>query len=104
MLRDAHLHFSGHRLQQGTSGLVLVSASRILLEDEVRRRVRDLTRVTFAQPSDVVGLTTLRGGERITGVRVLPRADGSAEEVHEAALVIDAAGRGSRAPAWLETL
>jgi len=104
MLGDARLHFSGHRLRQATSGMVLVSASRILLEDEVRRRVRELRGVTLAPASDVVGLTTARGGERITGVRVLRRSDGSAAEVHEADLVIDAAGRGSRAPAWLETL
>jgi 2-polyprenyl-6-methoxyphenol hydroxylase-like FAD-dependent oxidoreductase len=104
MLHDAHLHFSGHRLRQAASGLVLVSASRILLEDEVRRRVRELSCVTFAPPSDVVGLTTMRGGGRVTGVRVVQRADGSAAGVHEADLVIDAGGRGSRAPAWLETL
>src|SRR5687767_10511307 len=48
MLRDARLHFSGHQLRQATSGLVLISASRILLEDEVRRRVRGLPGVTFA--------------------------------------------------------
>jgi 2-polyprenyl-6-methoxyphenol hydroxylase-like FAD-dependent oxidoreductase len=104
MLRDARLHFSGHRLVQATSGLVLVSASRILLEDEVRRRVRGMPGVTFAPPSDVVGVATTAGGERVTGVRVLRRSDGSAAEIHNADLVIDAAGRGSRAPAWLETL
>jgi 2-polyprenyl-6-methoxyphenol hydroxylase-like FAD-dependent oxidoreductase len=102
MLRDARLHFSGHRLRQATSGMVLVSASRILLEDAVRRRVRELPGVTFAPPSDVVGLTTER--ERVTGVRILGRTDGSAAEVYAADLVIDASGRGSRAPAWLETL
>lgn len=104
MLRDARLHFSGHRLRQARSGLVLVSASRILLEDEVRRRVRGLPGVTFAPPSDVVGLTTTSSGERVTGVRALRRSDDSAAEVHNADLVIDAAGRGSRAPAWLEAL
>jgi 2-polyprenyl-6-methoxyphenol hydroxylase-like FAD-dependent oxidoreductase len=104
MLRDARLHFSGHRLVQTTSQLVLVSASRILLEDEVRRRVRGLPGVTFAPPADAVGLTTTRGGERVTGVRVVRRSDGSAEEVHHADLVIDAAGRGSRVPTWLGTL
>jgi hypothetical protein len=66
--------------------------------------VRALPSVTFAPPSDVVGLTTVRNGERVTGVRVLRRTDDSAAEVHEAELVIDAGGRGSRAPAWLETL
>ena len=104
MLADAHLHFSGYRLRQAKSGVVLVSASRILLEDEVRRRVRELSGITFAPPSEVVGLTTERGGKRINGVRVLRRTDGSAAEVHDADLVVDAAGRGSRAPAWLETL
>jgi 2-polyprenyl-6-methoxyphenol hydroxylase-like FAD-dependent oxidoreductase len=104
MLGDAHLHFSGHRLRQAASGLVLVSASRILLEDEVRRRVRQLPGVIFEPPSDAVGLTAVRGGARVTGVRVLQRADGSAATVHEADLVIDASGRGSRALTWLETL
>jgi 2-polyprenyl-6-methoxyphenol hydroxylase-like FAD-dependent oxidoreductase len=104
MLRDARLHFSGHRLMTATSGLTLVSASRALLEDQVRKRVRALPGVTFAPERDVVGLTTTRTGERVTGVHVLRRIDGSAAEVHEADLVVDAAGRGSRAPAWLETL
>ena len=104
MLRDARLHFSGHRLLQATSGMVLVSASRILLEDEVRRRVRGLPGVTFAPPSDVVGLLTTPNRERVTGVRAVRRSDGSTAEVHSADLVIDAAGRGSRASAWLETL
>jgi 2-polyprenyl-6-methoxyphenol hydroxylase-like FAD-dependent oxidoreductase len=81
-----------------------VSASRILLEDEVRTRVRGLRGVTVAPPSEVVGLTTTPGGERVTGVRVLPRTDRSDAEFLEADLVVDAAGRGSRAPAWLEAL
>ena len=37
-------------------------------------------------------------------MRVLRRADGSAEEVLDADLVVDASGRGSRTPAWLEAL
>jgi len=103
MLANARLHFSGHKLMQAPSGMVLISASRILLEDAVRRRARALPGVLFAPPSDVVGLATTPGGERVTGVRVL-RREGGAAEVHEADLVIDASGRGSRAPTWLETL
>jgi hypothetical protein len=104
LLRDARLHFSGHRLRPATSGIVLVSASRILLEDQVRRRVRELPGVSFAPPSEVLGLTTERGGARITGVRVLGRTDGSAAQNQDADIVVDASGRGSRAPGWLETL
>ena len=53
---------------------------------------------------DVVGLVTSPTGQRVTGVRVLRRADGSAEELLDADLVVDASGRGSRTPAWLEAL
>ena len=35
---------------------------------------------------------------------MLRRADGSAEELLGADLVVDASGRGSRTPAWLEAL
>jgi 2-polyprenyl-6-methoxyphenol hydroxylase-like FAD-dependent oxidoreductase len=104
MLGHARLHFSGHRLRQGTSGLVLVSASRILLEDEVRRRVRELPGVKFAPPSDVAGLMTDQRGDRVSGVRFLQRADGSAAETCDADVVVDASGRGSRAARWLEVL
>jgi 2-polyprenyl-6-methoxyphenol hydroxylase-like FAD-dependent oxidoreductase len=104
MLGSARLHFSGHRLRQGTSGLVLVSVSRILLEDEVRRRVRALPGVRFAPPCDVAGLTTGGRGDRVSGVRILQRADGSAAETCDADLVVDASGRGSRAARWLEAL
>jgi hypothetical protein len=37
-------------------------------------------------------------------VRLLRRADASAEEVLDSDLVIDATGRGSRSPAWLQGL
>jgi 2-polyprenyl-6-methoxyphenol hydroxylase-like FAD-dependent oxidoreductase len=40
----------------------------------------------------------------VTGVRVLRRADASAEETLAADLVVDATGRGSRTPRWLASL
>jgi 2-polyprenyl-6-methoxyphenol hydroxylase-like FAD-dependent oxidoreductase len=103
-LGDARLLFGGHRLARGHTGLLAVSASRPLLEERVRARVRDLPGVTFAQRSDVVGLRASPDGRRITGVRLLRRADESAEEVLPADLVVDAAGRGSRSHAWLQAL
>ena len=87
-----------------TTGLVVLSVSRPLLEDRVRARVRALPGVRFAPPSDAVGLRCSPDGRRVTGVRLLRRADASAEEVIDADLVVDATGRGSRAPAWLEAL
>jgi 2-polyprenyl-6-methoxyphenol hydroxylase-like FAD-dependent oxidoreductase len=104
VLGDARLLFGGHRLRRAETGLVAVSASRPLLEDRIRARVRTLPCVTFMPPSDAVGLRSSPDRRRITAVRLLRRADGSSEEVHDADLVVDATGRGSRAPAWLEAL
>lgn len=81
MLNDARLYFNGHRLRQTASGLVALSASRAFLESHVRAKVRTMTRVTFAAPCDIVGLTTTPDHQQVTGVRVLRRADGSAEEL-----------------------
>ena len=50
------------------------------------------------------GLTASRDGGRVTGVRILRRADGSAEETLPADLVVAATGRDARVPAWLEAL
>ncbi len=104
VLGDARLLFGGHRLARADAGLTVASASRPLLEERVRARVRALPQVTFAPRADVAGLHPSPDGGRITGVRLVRRADGSAEEVLAADLVVDASGRGSRAPAWLETL
>ncbi len=104
MLGDARLLFSGHRLARTDAGLVVLSASRPLLEDRLRARVRALPGVRFASPADAVGLRWSRDGRRVTGARLLRRADASAEEVIDAGLIVDATGRGSRAPAWLQAL
>jgi 2-polyprenyl-6-methoxyphenol hydroxylase-like FAD-dependent oxidoreductase len=103
VLGDARLLFGGHRLARAGTGLVALNASRPLLEDRVRARVQALPGVRLA-PSDVVGLRSSPNRQRVTGVRLLRRADRSAEEILDADLVVDATGRGSHAPAWLEAL
>jgi 2-polyprenyl-6-methoxyphenol hydroxylase-like FAD-dependent oxidoreductase len=104
VLADARLYLSGHRLRQAHTGLGLLSASRPVLEGRVRARIRALPNVAFLDSRDVAGLTTTPDGGRVTGTRVLRRADGSAEELIAADLVVDATGRGSRTPVWLEAL
>ena len=104
LLADARVVFGGHRFARTTAAVPLVSVSRSLLENRVRARVRALAPVRFAPPSDVVGLQSSPDRRRITGVRLLRHADGSAEETLDADLVVDATGRGSRTPKWLEAL
>jgi 2-polyprenyl-6-methoxyphenol hydroxylase-like FAD-dependent oxidoreductase len=82
-----------------TTGLEALLASRPALEAHLRERLAALSNVGVRQRCDVVGLRS--EGGRIAGVRV---ADGSREEDLPADLVVDAAGRGSHAPAWLERL
>ncbi len=104
MLTDARFYLSGQRLARAHSGLILLCASRPLLEARVRARVRVLPNLEFLDRCDVVGLATTPDGRRVTGARVLRRADGSAEELVGADLVVDASGRGSRTPTWLDAL
>jgi 2-polyprenyl-6-methoxyphenol hydroxylase-like FAD-dependent oxidoreductase len=104
LLANARMCLSGHRLRQTDTGLVLLCASRPFLEAHVRARVRAHPNVTWLDRCDVVGLATSPDSRRVTGARVLRRADSSAEEVLLADLVVDASGRGSRTPAWLESL
>ena len=104
MLEHLRAYFGGHRLQPGASGLLALQASRPMLEAGLRARVRTLPSVEFMDRCDVAGLTTTPDGGRVTGARVVRRLDGSAEQTLTADLVLDATGRGSRTPAWLEML
>jgi len=82
----------------------VIAASRPLVETVVRRRVIDLPNVDVVQACDARGLLVDAARTRVTGVRLLPRRDAAVEEVVHADLVVDATGRGSRSPSWLEAL
>ena len=106
MLANGRVYLSGYRLRQAHTGLVLLCASRPVLEGHVRARVRALGNVAFVDSCDIMGLAATHDGRRVTGARVQRRegGSGSAEEVLDADLVVDATGRGSRTPLWLEAL
>ena len=104
VLGNGRCYLNGHRLRQTHTGLVALCASRPFLEGHVRGRVGALPNVGFLDACDILMLATTPGGGRITGARVRRRADGGAEEALDADLVVDATGRGSRTPVWLEAL
>lgn len=79
-----------------------IAVSRPLLEGYVRQRLRTLPNVTVIERCDALGLAMWGNGTHVVGLRTLSRAPGSAEEVLEADLTVDASGRGSRTPRWLE--
>jgi 2-polyprenyl-6-methoxyphenol hydroxylase-like FAD-dependent oxidoreductase len=75
-----------------------------VLEHHVRARVGELPNVEFVQGHDIVGLVATADGSRVTGVHVRERVAGSTQRRLDADLVVDATGRGSRAPTWLRAL
>ena len=89
------------QFQSGIRGLMI---SRPLLEGYVHSRLMALPNVRVISHCDVLGLTTTDDNTRVTGVRLIRREGGSAEEIIQADLVVDASGRGSRTPVWLEAL
>ncbi|MCG7592705.1 oxidoreductase [Mycobacterium sp. PSTR-4-N] len=84
-----HVLGTQHRLQNEFTAYV---PSRPHLEWQIRRRVLDLPNVTLV--NDSVDEPVF-DGRRVTGVTV-------AGETIDADLVVDATGRGTRLPVWLE--
>src|SRR5256886_4430253 len=80
------------------SGIRTLFASRTLLETIVRDLLRAVPRVELVERTAATGLIAERDGRaRVRAVRL---ADGELP----AELVVDATGRGSKAPDWLRTL
>lgn len=99
------VHWQGGTFHRRTPATThLLTASRPLLEWLVRRRVLADPRITVLEGTEVVGLAG--DVRRVTGVRVRERgaASGSGTRLLPADLVVDASGRGTRAPRWLESL
>lgn len=91
-------------LDRRAPGWEVFSASRPVFEAAVRHRVGQLPGVDVLDGHEVTGVRTARNGREVAGVTVRPAAaKGSPFEV-EADVVVDAAGRGSRAVAWLREL
>jgi 2-polyprenyl-6-methoxyphenol hydroxylase-like FAD-dependent oxidoreductase len=97
-------YVGGVRLRQVRAGLTNVAATRPIMEAHVRERVQVLGNVTFMERYDITGLLTTPDKSRVTGARVARHEAGGDEQDLHADLVVDATGRGSRTPVWLEAL
>ena len=94
---------NGQRLARSPLGVRGIAASRLAIEAELRRRVRELPGVRLLDGVDVTAPVHEDG--RVVGVRWHRRdTDALADaqpQLLAAALVVDCSGRGSRSPAWL---
>ena len=103
ILDNVRWHAGGRRLRQAPTGLRALSASRPLVENAIRARVRARPNVTVLDGYDVVGLSTTPHRRRITAARVTS-VNGEVSRILPANLIVDATGRGSRTPRWLADL
>jgi 2-polyprenyl-6-methoxyphenol hydroxylase-like FAD-dependent oxidoreductase len=88
------------------SGLKSMFGSRALLEYHIRRRVAAEPKLRWLPECDVTALLADDNRQRVTGVRVRPRAPGADEPAEwdlPADLVVNASGRDSRAAEWLKS-
>ena len=90
----------GVTIKSAPSEMVGLLASRPVLEGHVRRRLMALSNVRMIEDCVVQGLIADDSRVTIKGVRA--KVGNEAEQTMTADLVVDASGRGSSSPAWLE--
>jgi 2-polyprenyl-6-methoxyphenol hydroxylase-like FAD-dependent oxidoreductase len=97
IVRDCRWFFEGACLTRVASGMDGLLMTRPLLEAAVRARVLALPNVKGLENAAAESLLMTNQSDRVTGIRV----DG---QMLSADLTVDATGRGSRTPQWLESL
>jgi 2-polyprenyl-6-methoxyphenol hydroxylase-like FAD-dependent oxidoreductase len=105
----AYVSFGGHRfVRSGTFRDfqrcdAAYYPSRPFLEDHVRQRIRAIGNITLMDGYDLVELMSNADRSRVTGALITSR-NGDGQRTLTADLVVDAMGRGSRTPTFLESL
>ena len=91
----------GHWKLRHKSGLRGITVSRPCLEAAIRRRVKNIPNVTFLEGA--MGARPIFDSQagRAIGL-IVRRHNRNVEELFVADLVVDATGRGSQSPKWLE--
>jgi 2-polyprenyl-6-methoxyphenol hydroxylase-like FAD-dependent oxidoreductase len=97
IVRDSRWFLEGGCLRKFSSGLHGLLMSRPFLENQVRRYMLRVPNVRLREGCDIEGLATTDDQRRVTGIRVK-------DETVPADLVVDATGRGSHTPQWLEAM
>lgn len=88
------------------SNLMLLACSRDLLDWSIRRRLAAFSQVQFLTPASVTGLLSHPEGTKIVGVSLHRHKDYGtpvSEDLY-ADLVVDASGKASQMPQWLQAL
>jgi NAD(P)H-flavin reductase/ferredoxin/2-polyprenyl-6-methoxyphenol hydroxylase-like FAD-dependent oxidoreductase len=102
MAAQYRIRLGGTWKKPGTSDIEIVCAGRPLLEWCVRRRLDDEPRIDFRYESEVTDLVFDRTNNAIIGVAV--EGDGQALDVVPAEFVVDASGKNTHVPEFLDRI
>jgi 2-polyprenyl-6-methoxyphenol hydroxylase-like FAD-dependent oxidoreductase len=104
-LSTLHYMLNGHLFTRtgAAPSFTAYASSRPFLEYHIRRRVAATPNVTLLENHDVANLASTPDHDRIIGVATADRRSRQVS-ILPADLVVDATGRGSRMPAWLDAL
>lgn len=97
-------YMRGNWLPSFTSDLNPIACSRPLLEQTIYRRLTANPQVNFIEEVEVCGLLTDETRSHATGISYRSRQAGGELQTLMADLVVDASGRTSNTPKWLEGL
>lgn len=100
MASDLQMYAGDGLLANGSKRIPMYLASRALFELITRRHVSDFEGVTLRDECQVTEYCLTDGGETVEGVTI--RNEVGDSETIPAELVVDATGRASRTPTWLE--
>ncbi len=89
---------------QSPSDIISFTCSRSLLEWVIRQELSKFTNVHFVEGQRVIGLIYDATINRIKGVHLRSTNNSSTKSEVLATLVVDASGRSSNAPEWLESV
>ncbi len=103
---DVDWHVAGGWTSHHPSHLRARIASRSALEWAIREEIKAMGRVRLCDGVDVKRLVPDATGTRVVGVEVEPklRVSDVRAGIHRACVVVDASGRRSKGPGWLESL
>jgi 2-polyprenyl-6-methoxyphenol hydroxylase-like FAD-dependent oxidoreductase len=108
MGQAARWHISGGYRVQYDSGMKALMMSRPFLEWHIRQRVLQLPNLKVLDGCTVTELISTPDHRQVTGVRLQSKQHHESEPILptdlSADLVVDASGRGTVAPRWLEAL
>lgn len=102
-MADAAWYHFGQWKVRAQTGVVAYNQSRGMLDWKVRQRVLALPNVTVVDRCEAHGYLTTPDKSRVTGLKL--QRQGEPETTLDGVdLVVDASGRGSQTPRWLEEL